>query len=78
MVKVIGLLSLVLLVAAVVIAFITDSCKSVKGEINKQLEALTKEAALFQQHAKAATTSPETSRDYGVISSKIPAMLTQI
>lgn len=51
-VKVIGLLSLVLLVVAVVMAFITGSRKSAKSKVDKQLEALTKEAAVFQQHAK--------------------------
>lgn len=50
--KVIGILSLVLLVVAIVMAFITGGRKSAKGKIDKQLEALTKEATVFQKHAK--------------------------
>lgn len=51
-VKVIGLLSLVLLLVAIVMAFITGSRKSTKGKIDKQLEALKQEATAFQTHAK--------------------------
>ena len=48
-VKVIGLLSLVLLVVAVVMVFITGSRKSAKSKVDKQLEALTKEAAVLSK-----------------------------
>lgn len=51
-VKIVGLLSTLLLLGAVVMAFITGSRKSAKSKIDKQLEALTKEAAVFQKHAK--------------------------
>lgn len=50
--KVIGILSLVLLVVTIVMAFITGGRKAAKGKIDKQLEALTKEATVFQKHAK--------------------------
>lgn len=50
--KVIGILSLVLLVVAIVMAFITGSRKSAKGKIDRQLEALKQEATIFQTHAK--------------------------
>lgn len=50
--KVIGILSLVLLVVAIVMAFITGSRKSAKGKIDRQLEALKQEATVFQTHAK--------------------------
>ena len=51
-VKVVGIISLVLLVAAIVMAVITGSRKSAKGKIDKQLEALKQEATVFQTHAK--------------------------
>lgn len=50
--KVIGILSLVLLAVAIIMAFITGGRKSAKSKIEKQLEALTQEAAVFQKHAK--------------------------
>ncbi len=50
--KVVGILSLVLLAVAIVMAFITGSRKSAKGKIDKQLEALKQEATTFQTHAK--------------------------
>ena len=50
--RVIGILSLVLLAVAIVMAFITGSRKSAKGKIDKQLEALKQEATAFQTHAK--------------------------
>ena len=50
--KAIGILSLVLLTVAIVMAFITGGRKSAKSKIEKQLEALTQEAAVFQKHAK--------------------------
>ena len=50
--KVIGILSLVLLAVAIVMAFITGGRKSAKNKIDKQLEALTKEATVFHKHAK--------------------------
>lgn len=50
--KVVGILSLVLLVVAIVMAFITGSRKSAKVKIEKQLAALKDEAVVFQKHAK--------------------------
>lgn len=50
--KVVGILSLVLLTATIVIAFITGSRKSTKAKIDKQLRALKDEAVLFQKQAK--------------------------
>jgi hypothetical protein len=50
--KVIGISSLVLLVVAIVMAFITGSRKSAKGKIDRQLEALKQEATAFQTYAK--------------------------
>ena len=50
--KIIGLVSLVLLIGAIVMAFITGSRKSAKGRIEKQLAALKDEAVVFQKHSK--------------------------
>lgn len=50
--KVIGILSLVLLVVAILMAFITGGRKSAKSKIDNQLEALTKEATVFQKYTK--------------------------
>lgn len=50
--RIIGLVSLVLLAAAIMMAFITGSRKSAKGKIEKQLAALKDEAVVFQKHAK--------------------------
>lgn len=50
--KVIGILSLILLAVAIVMTFITGGRKSDKSKIDKQLEALTKEATAFQKYAK--------------------------
>ena len=48
--RIIGLASLVLLIVAVVMAFITGSRKSAKSKIEKQLSALKDEAVVFQKH----------------------------
>ena len=58
--KVVGIVSLALLAAAIVMAFITGGRKSAKSKIDKQLEVLTKEATVFQKHAK---DSENISRD---------------
>lgn len=50
--RVIGLVSFVLLIVAIVIAFITGSRKSTKGKIEKQLATLKEESVVFQKHAK--------------------------
>lgn len=50
--RIIGLASLVLLIVAVVMAFITGSRKSAKSKIEKQLAALKDEAVVFQKHSK--------------------------
>lgn len=50
--KIIGLVSLVLLIGAIVMAFITGSRKSAKGRIEKQLAALKDEAVVFRKHSK--------------------------
>ena len=50
--RVIGLVCLVLLIGAIVMAFITGSRKSAKGRIEKQLAALKDEAVVFQKHSK--------------------------
>lgn len=50
--KVIGLVSLILLIGAIVIAFITGSRKSAKGRVEKQLAALKDEAVVFQKQSK--------------------------
>ncbi len=50
--RIIGLVSLILLVVAIVMAFITGSRKSAKAKIEKQLAALKDEAVVFQKHAK--------------------------
>ena len=59
-VKIVGLLSTVLLIAAVVMAFVTGGRKSAKGKIEKQLETLKQEAVVFQKQAK---THDDISRD---------------
>lgn len=51
-VKIVGVLSLALLIVAIVMAFITGSRKSAKNKIAEQLEALIEEAAVFQKHAR--------------------------
>lgn len=50
--RIAGVLSTLLLIAAIVMAFITGSRKSAKGKIEKQLAALKDEAVVFQNHAK--------------------------
>ena len=50
--KVIGILSLVLLAIAIVMALITGGRKSAKSKLDKRLEALTQEAVVFQKQAK--------------------------
>lgn len=48
----VGLLSIVLLVVAITLAFITGSRKSAKAKIDKRLEILRQEAVVFQKHAE--------------------------
>jgi len=50
--RIAGILSTLLLIAAIVMAFITGSRKSAKGKIEKQLAALKDEAVVFKNHAK--------------------------
>ena len=50
--RVIGLVSLLLLIGAIVMAFITGSRKSAKDKIEKQLAALKDEAVVFQEQSK--------------------------
>lgn len=51
-VKIIGIMSFVVLIGAVVMAFITGSRKSAKAKINKQLVSLKKDVALLHEHGK--------------------------
>lgn len=50
--RIIGLVSLVLLLVAIIMAFITGSRKSAKLKIEKQLTALRDEAVAFQKYSK--------------------------